>query len=62
MFPARRSEITIGQVFGMQEDSLRVKEARLIPIVLVDVGAEPKIVWDGVFAWQDTLRATAQTP
>ncbi len=46
----------------MQEDSLRVKEARLIPIVLVDVGAEPKIVWDGVFAWQDTLRATAQTP
>ena len=46
----------------MQEDSLRIGIATLLPIVPVDMGAEPKIVWDGGSASQDYSRATARMP
>ena len=46
----------------MQEDSLRVKEARFLPNVLIDVGAAPKLLWDGASASRDSSTVTAQIP
>ena len=61
LFPVQRSEITIGLAFGMQEDSSRFREARLLPIVLIDLVAKPKILWNGGSTPRDTSGATAQT-